>query len=236
VSYYLAPCLVKLRSEINALFPHRDKSSDGWIGDASHAAGVSDHNPDWSAGGVVRAIDVDVDDNDPSKDLRRMVLEACIGDHRVWYVISNGIIYSRTYGWAARKYTGPSAHFDHVHISIQGANGITPEMAKRIESDTSSWFATQRTRLPSVNLPNVREQFLNAVQGRHVKPLYGVKLIQRALNSKNGERLKVDGIVGKGTLNAWGRWEQKVGGSGRPRVPDPRSLRRLGAGRFAVHL
>src|SRR5690606_29069239 len=59
MSYYLAPSLVKLRDLINQNWPNRDKSSDGWIGDPSHQARKSDHNPDYSAGGVVRAIDVD---------------------------------------------------------------------------------------------------------------------------------------------------------------------------------
>lgn len=235
-NFYLAPALVKLRSEINALFPRRDKTSDGWIGDPSHSARTSDHNPDWSAGGVVRAIDVDVDDHDPTKDIRRMVLEACIGDPRVWYVISNGVIYSRTFGWAARTYTGPSGHFGHVHVSIQGANGISRELAQRIENDTSSWFASVRTKLPAVNYDNVRHEFLQALEGRKVTARPGIRRIQRALNAKNREHLRVDGLVGKSTLNAWGRWEERVGGTGRPRVPDLHSLRRLGAGRFSVHL
>lgn len=234
--YHLAPALVKLRDEINALFPHRDKSSDGWIGDASHSARTSDHNPDWNDGGVVRAIDIDVDGNDPSKDLRRMVLEACIGDPRIWYVISNGVIYSRTYGWAARAYTGSNGHFHHVHISLQGANGISREQAQRLENDTSSWFTTVRTKLPTVNLKRVQAEFVHAVEGKTVAALPGIRRIQRALNAKNREHLKVDGLVGRSTLAAWGRWEQKVGGSGRARVPDASSLRKLGVGRFSVRL
>jgi hypothetical protein len=48
-----------LRAQINAKWPKRDKSSDGWIGDVRHQAKPSDHNPD--AQGWVRAIDVDAD-------------------------------------------------------------------------------------------------------------------------------------------------------------------------------
>lgn len=122
-SYFLAQSLVGFRASINAAFPKRDKSSDGWIGDASHAARVSDHNPCWTCTGrqhgIVRAIDVDVDDNDAGHDLRTEVLKAAIGHRAVWYVISNGIIYSRTYGWKARAYTGENGHFHHVHTSLQ---------------------------------------------------------------------------------------------------------------------
>jgi hypothetical protein len=132
VSYYLAPSLVTLRAEINAMFPRRDTTSDGWIGDTSHAARPSDHNPDWSAGGVVRAIDIDVDDRDPSQDLRTQLIKAACGDERTYYVISDGRIYSYTYGFTARHYTGSNAHFSHVHVSIREGD--------QYEDDTSPWF------------------------------------------------------------------------------------------------
>lgn len=113
---YLAPSLAEFRKTVNDNFPKRDKSSDGWLGNAAHAKTKSEHNPD--AKGCVHAIDVDVDDNDTGRDLRREILKACVGHKAVWYVISNGIIYSRTYNFAARAYTGPNPHKTHVHISI----------------------------------------------------------------------------------------------------------------------
>ena len=69
-SWILVPCLVKLRSEFNAIAPDRDKSSDGSIGDAAHQDSQSDHNPDETGNVPIRdaykvnevhAIDVDVD-------------------------------------------------------------------------------------------------------------------------------------------------------------------------------
>lgn len=56
---------VTLRDQINKRWPKRDKSSDGWIGDASHQANSgwgtngkgSYHNPDPK--GIVHAIDID---------------------------------------------------------------------------------------------------------------------------------------------------------------------------------
>lgn len=112
----LAPSLVVLRDEVNALFPRRDKASDGWLGDTAHQARPSSHNP--NAQGIVRGLDVDVDDNDPTRDLRQLVVAAAIADERTWYVISNGVIYSRTHNFAARTYTGANSHFKHVHISL----------------------------------------------------------------------------------------------------------------------
>lgn len=130
--WYLAPSLVALGNEINARWPNRDTKSDGAIGDTSHQARKSDHNPDWDAGGVVRAIDVDKDGIDMSE-----LLAAAIGDHRVWYVIFDGYIYSRTYNWAKRKYDGSNAHEHHAHISIQHT--------RTAENDTTRWFAQKPT-------------------------------------------------------------------------------------------
>lgn len=57
----LANSLTRLRDQVNAAFPNRNKASDGWIGDASHAASASDHNP--NSQGVVSALDLT---NDPA--------------------------------------------------------------------------------------------------------------------------------------------------------------------------
>ena len=77
MTWRLAGSLVTLRNEINAAYPGRSKVSDGSIGDTSHSARVSDHNPD--AGGVVRAIDVTQDDPfdtpTPADDVAEAVAE-----------------------------------------------------------------------------------------------------------------------------------------------------------------
>jgi len=114
MSYFLAASLVSLRNEVNASNPNRDKSSDGWIGDASHQARVLDHNPDYSAGGIVRAIDVDRDGIDPY----RLVQVAC-RDSRTEYVIFEMKIYERGRGFAPITYNGSNPHDKHVHVSIR---------------------------------------------------------------------------------------------------------------------
>ena len=58
-SWHLAPSLAQLRREINARWPNRDKSTDGSVGDLSHAARASDHNPNSRRS--VNAIDIDED-------------------------------------------------------------------------------------------------------------------------------------------------------------------------------
>lgn len=111
----LAPSLLRLRNEVDARWPNRDKASDGWLGDASHAARQSEHNPDSK--GMVHAIDItqkgiNVDE----------LLNAVIKHPAVWYVIANRKIYSRTHGWVAQSYTGSNPHTKHVHISINLTN------------------------------------------------------------------------------------------------------------------
>lgn len=135
--YFLAPSLVSLRNSINEAFPKRDKRSDGWIGDASHAARTSEHNPCWGCGGyqygIVRATDTDIDDTDTDRDLRQELLNSTIGHDAVWYVISNGIIYSRTYGFRARTYSGANSHHKHVHVSINKNESSARDLSLKLK-------------------------------------------------------------------------------------------------------
>jgi hypothetical protein len=110
---YLAPSLVKLRAEVNAAHPNRDKASDGWIGDPAHASRTSDHNPDPRTE-VVRALDLDKDGMDKA-ELRRVVLS----DSRTEYFIQDGLIYSRSVGFRPRVYIGSNQHDKHGHTSIR---------------------------------------------------------------------------------------------------------------------
>lgn len=129
MSYYLSAAGVTLRNQINRKFPRRDKRSDGWIGDPSHQATVSDHNPDWSAGGVVRAIDIDADlrpkdgnhkvANKLAENLRYLAKNDI--DNRISYIIWNKQICSSRENWAWRPYTGSNAHTHHIHVSFTKA-------------------------------------------------------------------------------------------------------------------
>lgn len=229
--YFLCPAGVQLRDEVNKMFPRRDKRSDGWIGDPSHQARKSEHNPCWScsgrARGVVLAIDIDVDDGDPGRDLRRMLLNELIGDPRVWYVISNGVIYSRTNGWASKRYTGSNQHFGHLHVSFRIENAW----------DTRPFFGPSkpvRTKPYLLDVSKVRDAFRHAaVTG---KPQYSidVRRMQRLFNARLGTRLELDGLAGRATLEAAARFEKKYGGEGRPRVPDGAAIRKANQGMFKI--
>jgi hypothetical protein len=113
-----------LLGEINARAPHRNRAADGSIGDTSHAARRSEHNP-------CRCCDVvcarDFTHDPPQFDsyafaewLRGRVLA---GEQRVLYVISNARIFSG-HGQAHpagvwRSYRGPNKHRHHVHVSVR---------------------------------------------------------------------------------------------------------------------
>ena len=110
-SWHLAPSLAQLRREINTRWPNRDKSTDGSVGDLSHAARASDHNP--NSRGSVNAVDVDKDGIDPMG-----LVGLAIKDPRVNYVIYNRRIWQRRHGFTPRPYSGLNSHKEHVHVSI----------------------------------------------------------------------------------------------------------------------
>ena len=126
-----------LRAQINAKWPKRDKSSDGWIGDTRHQARPSDHNPDEN--GWVRAIDVDADltkkYKDQSWDLaNELRLFAKAGEKRISYIIHHGKIASSRMNWKWRTYKG-NPHTGHIHISFTplGDNDKTPFKLRSLE-------------------------------------------------------------------------------------------------------
>lgn len=124
-SWKLCAAAEQMRKEINALYPNRDKRSDGAVGDTSHQARKSDHNPDWENGGFVRAIDIDEDllgakkpDPVEANKLCLQLVELGKKDKRLKYIIFEGKIYSATYKWASKPYTGVNAHSHHIHVSF----------------------------------------------------------------------------------------------------------------------
>jgi len=143
--WVLVPCLVSLRGEFNELAPRRSKTSDGSIGDAAHASTSSDHNPDETGAtpyedadsvNEVHAIDVDKDLNRAGWSMDRavgiIVARHRLGlDNRLQNVIYRGLIYSRSWGWTAREYTGPNPHNEHAHYSARYTSAQ--------ESDTRPW-------------------------------------------------------------------------------------------------
>lgn len=113
-----AKALDVLKAEITKAYPGRKNGSLQTIGDPSHSSRESQHNPNDA--GVVTAIDVinDKAGPDPQWLCDYLVGLGKLGDQRIWYVVWNRHIYSRTYGWVKRDYDGADPHTSHVHMSL----------------------------------------------------------------------------------------------------------------------
>jgi peptidoglycan hydrolase-like protein with peptidoglycan-binding domain len=120
----IAESLDVLRSQVNAAYPNRSKTDDGWIGDIRHQATHSDHNP--NAAGVVCALDLT---HDPRHGFDSYAFADYLRRHpdkRARYIISNRRIagdegYVAENGgklWTWAYYGGLNAHDQHVHISV----------------------------------------------------------------------------------------------------------------------
>jgi hypothetical protein len=126
VRWRVAKALLKLRDQVNARAPRRNKASDGTIGDAAHCQRNSDHNPWVRDGsiGVVTALDIT---NDPAGGCDVNTIAEAIRasrDSRVKYIIWNKpIANSAGIGtaepWQWRPYTGPNPHTRHMHVSVK---------------------------------------------------------------------------------------------------------------------
>lgn len=144
MSWWLCAAAKQLREQINARFPHRDKRSDGSVGDLAHAIRKSDHNPDPTSAPpmVVRAIDIDEDlttlDDSLANRLAEGLREMGPHDARLSYVIFEGAIASRAKGWEWRPYNGANAHKTHLHVSFtrKGDHDATPFALPVLERST----------------------------------------------------------------------------------------------------
>jgi hypothetical protein len=112
--------------------PHLDPAGFGMIGDAAHAARVSDHNPElhhlpngdpyW----IVRAIDVPLKVGDGNRRFAEAMRREAHGSRKVkphpafgtvGYIISDHRIASHRTGWRWIAYHGTDPHTGHVHLS-----------------------------------------------------------------------------------------------------------------------
>jgi hypothetical protein len=122
--------LLVLRNQVDVYAPHRSRASDGLVGDTSHQAGNSDHNPHYVAGvgsEIVTALDLTHDPAGGFDSYRFAEVLRQHRDPRIKYVISNRRIFSSYASggrpaWTWGTYTGSSdPHTNHVHISVLDA-------------------------------------------------------------------------------------------------------------------
>lgn len=115
------PAAKAVLKQATALFPKRNKLSDGLLPSAAHQLQnpTSDHNTGF-------AVDLTYDpDNGVVCNVFFTLLQK---DPRVKYLIFKGRIWSPEKG--VHKYDGPNQHNHHLHISIKDTAG----------NDTRSWF------------------------------------------------------------------------------------------------
>jgi hypothetical protein len=129
----LVSSLSRLRQEVDRLWPERDRSSDGWIGDQLHQQRQSDHNPDRR--GRVHALDLDVGGIDPVAVVR----VACLHPSTA-YVIWDHQIYSRRVSFIPKTYSGSDPHQTHIHVSV--LHSIAGRRSRR------SWLGLGRWPVP----------------------------------------------------------------------------------------
>lgn len=190
-----APSLRRLRDALNARWPGRDKSSDGWIGDPAHQAGKSDHNPD--SRGIVHARDTD-------KDGIHMPtwVAACILHPSTNYIIFNRRIYSRKRSFQPVTYTGSNPHTGHGHESILYTVTAENSTAKwQMIETTPSWGLV---RIGSAAVPSRQVQaYLNG-HGSNlvVDGDFGAKTHSAVRSFQSRWGLQVDGVVGPQTTAA----------------------------------
>lgn len=150
--WILVPCLDELHGEFNTLGPGRDHASDGSIGNQAHAASESDHNPDETGATGTEDADsrnevhaIDVDDSGPwingfrFDDGVELIRQRCLDgrEKRLQYIIRNGRIASRSWGWTWRTYTGSNGHYEHGHFSARYDTGA-------LENDRRPWGLVER--------------------------------------------------------------------------------------------
>lgn len=138
----MAKSLETLLAQLNMMYPHRSKESDGGIGDAAHASRLSDHNP-WYGPGIVTARDFthDPDNGIDCRNLANWLTTS--SDRRIKYVIWNRRIWDRSSGW--QPYNGTNPHTKHLHLSV---------VASILCDDTRPWkLGTQKENddMPSLN-------------------------------------------------------------------------------------
>lgn len=122
MTWRVARSLDVLLAEVDAIAPNRSRVHDGSIGDESHQAGASDHNPNGA--GVVCARDIT---HDPKRgaDMHKVSEFLRIRRHRcLKYLIFDRRICGAWTGWRWQSYAGTNPHTVHMHVSVgRGEDG-----------------------------------------------------------------------------------------------------------------
>ncbi len=189
----------------------RPKATVYSVGDASHQSRASDHNPyNWGYGIVVSAIDIMIRNGFTKAD-GDAVLKELIGRSDIQYIIWNRYIYSRTYGWAKRRYYGNDPHTDHVHVSARHTSAADKDLR-----GLPKFLGKNVTPKPSKPAPVVKPPVKKPVSADLVVGSKGaeVKKLQTGLKKSfkaYAGSLSVDGDFGPATQRAVKEFQRRVG-------------------------
>lgn len=129
-----AKSLATLKSQVDAVYPKRLKTSDGMLASSEHTATnpTSDHEPrliDSNGIKVVSAFDI-THDPDSGADMNVVAEQLRVDrDPRIKYVIWNKRMFASypKAPWAAwewRPYTGSNTHEKHLHVSVHATESL----------------------------------------------------------------------------------------------------------------
>lgn len=196
-----AESLVKLREQLNEMYPTRNKSEDGTIGDVRHQQEHSDHNP--NSHDVVCALDVT---HDPASGCDSYKLAEQLRtnpDARLQYIISNRKIANAdpvggAARWEWRPYNGSNPHDLHVHFSARQEPSVydnaAPWTLQRIDPAGEPRAVTHpKLRRGSKGEEVSRVQYL---VGAPNDGKFGAKTEAAVKAFQDGHGLVADGIVG----------------------------------------
>jgi hypothetical protein len=176
MSWRLANSLVKLRNQVNAAYPKRNKASDGTIGDTPHQAVASDHNPNFQ--GVVTALDL----THHSGYFNAHALADRLIKYRhpnLEYVISNNRIAGPWTNWKWEKYSGSNPHTRHIHISV--GDDRPDGQARGNYDSTQAWNIKgtgSKSPVPKTKQPTGGKKVTKSEATKLVTALY-VRLLKR---------------------------------------------------------
>lgn len=140
MAWFPVPAVVSILLDANRVAPNRSHATDGIIGDALHAASLSDHNPDTDGG--VHACDIT---NDLAGGFNAWAWAQVVAgriiagtEKRVKYLVSNDgakdVIFNpaKSLTWRQNGTTPKQDHRSHLHVSVLYTDAA--------ENDTSPFF------------------------------------------------------------------------------------------------
>lgn len=201
-----AKSLDVLLHQVDQMYPHRDKSSDGTIGDTRHQATRSDHNP--NAAGVVCARDITHDPASGCDSYKLAEHLRLVKDPRVQYIISNRKIANMDIGNGAwRPYHGTNPHDHHVHVSVrQDPKLYDKEDIWNLGRANPPSGAIVIQRHPTLRLKSVGEDVkrVQYLVGMPTTGTFDEQTDTRVRAFQNAHALLPDGIVGPQTWKVLG--------------------------------